>query len=154
MNLQDMISPRSAAVLGASNKEGSVGNAVMVNILNGRFTGKVYPVNPSRDEVLGLKCYSSILGISDDVDLAVIITPSKTVPQLMENCGKKGVKCTVIISAGFKESGEEGRLLEEHVAAIAKKYGVRLIGPNCVGMINADPKISLNASFTKGMPSI
>ncbi len=152
MNLNDMVSPSSVAVLGASNREGSVGNAVMLNILRGGFTGKVYPVNPSRNEVLGLASYHSILDINNSIDLAVIITPSKFVPQVMGECGKKGVKGAVIISAGFKEVGQDGKVLEKQVAAIAKNYGVRLIGPNCVGMINVDPKISLNASFTKGMP--
>src|SRR3972149_6982860 len=89
MNLERMISPTSVAVVGASNKVGSVGNAVMVNILQGGFTGKLYPVNPSRKEILGLKCYSSILDISDTIDLAVIITPSKSVSQVTEECGRK-----------------------------------------------------------------
>ncbi len=152
MNLESIIAPASVAVLGASSEQGSVGNAVMINILRGGFSGKLYPVNPSHNEVLGLKCYNSILDIDDPVDLAVIITPSKTVLTVMEECGKKEVKGAVIISAGFKETGKDGKLLEDQVAAIAKKYGVRLIGPNCVGMINVDQKISLNASFTKGMP--
>jgi len=152
MNLENVISPTNVAILGASNRKGSVSNAVTLNILRSGFTGKVYPVNPSSDEVLGLKCYESILDIKNVIDLAVIITPSRVVPQVMEECGKKGVKGAVIISAGFKESGEEGKLLEEQVASIAKRYDVRLIGPNCVGIINTSPNISLNASFTKGMP--
>ena len=152
MSLDNIISPRSVAVLGASNKEGSVGHAVISNILLGGFTGDVYPISPSSNEVLGLKCYSSILDLHDPIDLAVIITPSKTIPKVMEECGRKGVKGALIISAGFKEIGEEGRRLEEQVKEIAEKHGIRVIGPNCVGMINADPKISLNASFTKGMP--
>lgn len=152
MNLDSLFSPTSVAILGASNKDGSVGNAVMTNILRGHFTGTVYPVNPSGNEVLGLKCYKSILEISTPVDLAVIITPSKTIPKVMEECGKNGVKSALIISAGFKETGEEGQLLEEQVKEIAMKRGIRFIGPNCVGMINADSKISLNATFTKGMP--
>ncbi|MFQ5969594.1 MAG: acetate--CoA ligase family protein [Nitrososphaerales archaeon] len=152
MNLDSLFSPTSVAILGASNKDGSVGNAVMTNILRGHFTGTVYPVNPSGNEVLGLKCYKSILDISTPVDLAVIITPSKTIPKVMEECGKNGVKSALIISAGFKETGEEGQLLEEQVKEIAMKRGIRFIGPNCVGMINADSKISLNATFTKGMP--
>jgi acetyl coenzyme A synthetase (ADP forming)-like protein len=152
MSLDPILSPSSVAVLGASNREGGVGNAVIQNILSGKFTGRVYPVNPSSKEVLGLRCYSSILEIHDPVDLAVIITPSRSVPQVMEECGKKGVKGTVIISAGFKETGENGRLLEEEVVGIARMYGVRIIGPNCVGYINASPNVSLNASFAKGMP--
>ncbi|MEM3083629.1 MAG: acetate--CoA ligase family protein [Nitrososphaerales archaeon] len=152
MNLQRTISPRSVAILGASNRQGSVGNAVMLNILRGKFNGKIYPVNPSNSEVLGIKCYNNVIDIDDEIDLAVIITPRKVVPQVIDECGVKGVKGAVIISAGFKESGEEGRLLEKEVTEIARRYGIRIIGPNCVGMINADPKVSLNASFTKGMP--
>jgi acetyl coenzyme A synthetase (ADP forming)-like protein len=152
MGLKEIVSPSSVAVLGASNREGSVGSAVMQNILQGGFRGKVYAVNPSSDKIHGLQSYRSILQIDDTVDLAVIITPSRTVPQVVEECGRKGVKGTVIISAGFRESGGEGKKLEEHVKGIANNYGVRIIGPNCVGMINADPRVSLNASFTKGIP--
>ena len=147
-----MISPSSVAVLGASNRVGSVGNAVITNILSGGFSGRVFPVNPSSDTILGMRCYSSILDIEHHIDLAVIITPSKVVPQVMEECGKKGVKTTIIISAGFKEIGEQGKVLEESIKRIAKNYSMRLVGPNCIGIINTDPKVSLNASFTKGMP--
>jgi acetyl coenzyme A synthetase (ADP forming)-like protein len=152
MSFENIISPTSIAVLGASGRKGSVGNAVMCNIISGGYTGKLYPVNPSSDRILDLKCYKSILDIKDPVELAIIITPSKVVPQVMEECGKKGIKTAVIISAGFKEIGEQGKTLENRVKTIAKNYGVRLIGPNCIGFINTDPKISLNASFTKGMP--
>ena len=152
MNLKSLISPSSVAVLGASNRVGSVGNAVITNILSGGFSGRVFPINPSSDTILGMRCYSSILDIEHHIDLAVIITPSKVVPQVMEECGKKGVKTTIIISAGFKEIGEQGKVLEESIKRIAKNYGMRLVGPNCIGIINTDPKVSLNASFTKGMP--
>jgi acyl-CoA synthetase (NDP forming) len=148
MGLKSLISPSSVAVVGASNREGSVGNAVMTNILSGGFIGKLFPVNPSRDTILGLKCYSSILDIEYQVDLAIIITPSKVVPHVMEECGKKGVKTAIIISAGFKETGEQGKVLEESIKRIAKNYDMRLVGPNCIGIINTDPKISLNASET------
>ena len=152
MGLKSLISPSNVAVLGASNRVGSVGNAVMTNILSGGFNGRVFPVNPSSDTILGMNCYRSILDIEHQVDLAIIITPSKVVPHVMEECGKKGVKTAIIISAGFKEIGEQGKLLEESIKRIAKNYGIRLVGPNCIGIINTDPKISLNASFTKGMP--
>ncbi|MGA9150764.1 MAG: acetate--CoA ligase family protein [Candidatus Nitrosopolaris sp.] len=153
MNIESMISPTSIAVLGASNRKGSVGNAVIANIVNGGFAGKVYPVNPSSETILGLTCYRSILEIGESVDIAVIITPNNVVPQVLEECGKKGgVKAAVIISAGFKEIGEQGKILEDKIKRIAKDYGIRLIGPNCIGFINTDPKVSLNASFTKGMP--
>jgi acetyl coenzyme A synthetase (ADP forming)-like protein len=153
MNVESMISPTSVAVLGASNRRGSVGNAVIANIVNGGYTGREYPVNPSSETVLGLRCYRSILEIVEPVDIAVIITPSNIVPKVLEECGKKGgVKAAVIISAGFKEIGEQGKILEDKIKRIAKDYGIRLIGPNCIGFINTDPKVSLNASFTKGMP--
>lgn len=152
MNLDPFIFPKSVAVLGASNKEGTVGNAIIKNIVAGNYTGALYPVNPSSKEVLGLKCYPNILDLDDTIDLAIIITPGKTIPKVMQECGKKGVKGALIISAGFKEVGEEGRKLEEKVKEIAEEYNIRIVGPNCVGLINADPEISLNASFTKGMP--
>ena len=152
MSLKSLISPSSVAVLGASNRVGSVGNAVITNILSGGFSGRVFPINPSSDTILGMRCYSSILDIEHHIDLAIIITPSEIVPHVMEECGKKGVKTTIIISAGFKEIGEQGKVLEESIKRIAKNYSMRLVGPNCIGIINTDPKVSLNASFTKGMP--
>jgi acyl-CoA synthetase (NDP forming) len=152
MTLENLITPSSVAVFGASNREGSVGNAVITNIILGKFTGKVFPINPSSDNILGLKCYKSIFDIKYQIDLAVIVTPSNTVPQIIEDCGNKGVKAAVIISAGFKETGKEGRQLEEKIKEIAKRHDMRLIGPNCIGYINTNPSISLNASFTKGMP--
>jgi acetyl coenzyme A synthetase (ADP forming)-like protein len=152
MTVENIFSPTSVAIIGASNREGSVGNAVIVNILSGGFTGKLYPINPSSDTIIGLKCYKNILDIDYPIDLAVIITPSNIVSQVTEDCGKKGVKAAVIISAGFKETGEQGKILEDKIKRIAKDYKMRLIGPNCIGFINTDPNVSLNASFTKGMP--
>jgi acetyl coenzyme A synthetase (ADP forming)-like protein len=152
MAIENIIHPTSVAIVGASNREGSVGNAVMTNILSGGFMGKLYPVNPSSDTILGLKCYKNILDIDFPIDVAVIVTPNNIVPQVIEECGRKRVKAAVIISAGFKETGEQGKILEDKIKRIAKEYDMRLIGPNCIGFINTDPKTSLNASFTKGMP--
>src|SRR5215212_10098161 len=152
MSLENLISPSSIAVFGASNREGSVRNAVITNIILGKFTGKMFPINPSSDTVLGLKCYKNIFDIKCEIDLAVIVTPSNTVPQIIEDCGNKGVKAAIIISAGFKETGKEGKQLEEKIKEIAKRHNMRLIGPNCIGYINTNPSISLNASFAKGMP--
>jgi hypothetical protein len=105
------------------------------------------------ETILGLRCYRSILEIVEPVDIAVIITPSNVVPQVLEECGRKGgVKAAVIIFAGFKEIGEQGKILEDKIKRIAKDYGIRLIGPNCIGFIDTDPRVSLNASFTKGQP--
>jgi acetyltransferase len=153
MSLENLISPSSIAVFGASNREGSVGNAVITNIILGKFTGKIFPINPSSDTVLGLKCYKNIFAIKCEIDLAVIVTPSNTVPQIIEDCANKGVKAAIIISAGFKETGKEGKQLEEKIKEIAKRHNMRLIGPNCIGYINTNPSISLNASFAKGMPN-
>jgi acetyl coenzyme A synthetase (ADP forming)-like protein len=152
MNVGKIVRPTSVAIIGASNRNGSVGNAVMTNILSGGFTGKLYPINPSSETILGLKCYKNILDIDLHIDLAVIVTPNNIVPQIIEECGRKGVKAAVIISAGFKETGEQGKILEDKIKRIATEYDIKLIGPNCIGFINTDPKISLNASFTKGMP--
>jgi acyl-CoA synthetase (NDP forming) len=101
----------------------------MINILSGGFNGKLYPINPSSDTILGLKCYKNILDIDFPIDLVVI-----------EECGRKGVKAAVIISARFKETGEQGKILEDKVKRVAKDYEMRLIGPNCIGFINTDPK--------------
>lgn len=152
MSVESLISPSSIAILGASNRVGSVGNAVMTNILSGGIIGKLFPINRSSSTVFGMKCYSSILDIEHHIELVIIITPSKVVPRVMEECGRKRVKSAIIISAGFKEIGEQGNALEESIKRIAKKYSIRLVGPNCIGIINTDSKISLNASFTKGMP--
>jgi acetyl coenzyme A synthetase (ADP forming)-like protein len=152
MTIENLVHPTSVAIIGASNRKGSVGNAVMTNILSGGFTGKLYPINPSSDTILGLKCYKNILDIDLHIDLAVIVTPNNIVPQIIEECGRKGVKAAVIISAGFKETGEQGKILEDKIKRIAKDYDMKLLGPNCIGFINTDPKILLNASFTKGMP--
>ena len=152
MSLENLILPSSVAVLGASNREWSVGNAVITNIILGKFTGKVFPINPSSDNVLGLKCYKSIFDIKCQIDLAVIVTPSNTISQIIEDCGNKWVKAAIIISAGFKETGKESRQIEEKIKEIAKRHNMRFIGPNCIGYINTNLSISLHASFTKGMP--
>ena len=151
-HIEAIVSPRSVAVIGASNKKDSVGNAVIKNLVDANYSGVLYLINPSSSEILGIQCYSNVQNIEGPVDLAIVIVPSDAVPQVIEECGKKGVKGAVIISAGFKEAGELGKKLENQVIEIARKYGVRLLGPNCVGFLNADPKISLNASFVKRMP--
>ena len=140
---------KSVALIGAPRETFKVGYKVFSNITRD-FKGKVYPVNPKADEVCGLKCYPSILDIPDPVDLAVIVIPAKLVPKVMEECGQKGVKTVVIISAGFKETGVEGAQLERQCTEIARKHGMRLVGPNCIGFI--DTYNSLNATFAPDMP--
>ena len=151
--LDQIFSPRSIAVIGASQTESSVGRAVFNNILLGGFTGIVYPVNLKAHSVCGVRAYPSISDISEKVDLAVVIVPAAAVPEVVEECGKNGVKGLVIISAGFKEVGKEGAELETETAAIAKKYSMRLIGPNCLGVINTDTNVRLNTSFATKMPA-
>lgn len=137
------IHPRTIAVVGASGDPKKLGYVIFRNLL--RFPGRLYPVNPNRSEVLGLPAYPSLLSVPEEVDMAVIAVPSKAVPQVMEEAGKRGVKLTVVISAGFRESGEEGRRLEEEITATARRHGMRLLGPNCLGIIL--PHRGINATF-------
>jgi acetyl coenzyme A synthetase (ADP forming)-like protein len=147
--LEKMFNPESVAVIGASHVKGKVGRAVLDNLLSG-YEGKVYPINPKSAEIGGLKCYKSVLDVPGPVDLAVIVIPARLVPQAARECGEKGIKYLVIISAGFKESGVEGARLENEVKGIAKEYGMRVVGPNCLGVLNTHTKC--NASFAKKMP--
>ncbi|MEI6065200.1 MAG: CoA-binding protein, partial [Pseudanabaena sp. ELA748] len=137
--------PRSVAVIGASEREGSVGRTLLWNLIRSPFGGTVFPVNPQRHSVLGIKSYPNIASVPEVVDLAVIATPAATVPQVIRECVAVGVKGAIIVSAGFKEIGEAGIALEQEVLAEAKKGGMRIIGPNCLGVMN--PLVGLNATF-------
>jgi acetate---CoA ligase (ADP-forming) len=130
-----------------------VGRAVFTNILLNEYTGTVYPVNPKEHSISGVRAYPSVLDLPEAVDLAVVIVPAPAVPSVVEEAGKKGVKGLIIISAGFKEVGPDGAELERQVSSISQKYSMRMIGPNCLGVINADPSVRLNASFASGMPT-
>ncbi len=151
-NLDALFAPKSVAVIGASNREGSVGRAVFTNILLNEYAGTVYPVNPKDRSISGVRAYPSIADLPESVDLAVIIVPAAAVPTVTDQCGKKGVKGLIVISAGFKEVGEEGAGLERQVFSIAQKYSMRLVGPNCLGAMNTDSAVRLNASFASQMP--
>ncbi|MEM1578103.1 MAG: acetate--CoA ligase family protein [Archaeoglobaceae archaeon] len=140
--------PENVALVGASAKKGSIGNVILNNLKS--FRGKVYAVNPNYEEVDGVKCFESVASLPEIVDLLIIATPAKTVPPIVEECGKKGIKNVIVISGGFREVGTEGAVLEERVAEIAKKYGINLLGPNCLGIMN--PEINLNATFSEIMP--
>ncbi len=150
LNLDKIFNPKSLAVIGASDEVGSVGCALMKNFIDLGFEGKIYPVNVRKSEILGLKAYSSVEQVPDPVDLAVIATPSRTVPDVLEQCGKAGICGVIIISAGFKEIGSEGEALEKRILEIRQKYGIRIVGPNCLGVIR--PGIRLNATFMNMMP--
>ncbi|MCS7093857.1 MAG: CoA-binding protein [Candidatus Aenigmarchaeota archaeon] len=136
--------PRSVAIIGASQKEGKIGFSLVKN-LKEKFRGKIYPINPNADSILGLKVYPSVLEVEDEIDLCIIAVKSNIVPNVLEECGKKGVKNVVIISAGFSEAGEEGKVLEREIKKIAERYRIRIVGPNTIGVFN--PEIGLDATF-------
>ncbi len=149
-NLDKIFNPKSVAIVGASDKEGSVGNAIVKNFTEQGYAGKVYLVNIRKTEINGIKTYQNIQQIPESVDLAIIATPAKTVPAVIEECGQAKVKGAIIVSAGFKETGSEGKALEEKILQTKNKYGIRIIGPNCIGIIR--PRNKLNATFTNNMP--
>ncbi len=147
--LEAIFRPRSVAVIGATGKAGSVGRDVLWNLISSPFGGTVYPVNPGRASVLGIKAYPSLAAVPDAVDLAVIVTPAPSAPDLVAECAAKGVRGVIIISAGFREIGLEGAELERRVLAEARAAGIRVVGPNCLGVMN--PIGGLNATFAAGM---
>ncbi len=148
--LDAMFTPGSVAVIGATDRPGTVGRTVLENLLHSRYHGKVYAVNAKREEVLGVKAYRSIRDIPPPVDLAIVATPALSVPQLVGECVNAGVKSAVVISAGFKERGAEGAALEGQIKEQLRRGSMRLIGPNCLGVMN--PAIGLNATFAKDAP--
>ena len=137
--------PRSVAVIGASEREGSVGRTLLWNLIRSPFGGTVFPVNPQRRSILGIKSYPDIASVPEVVDLVIIATPAVTVPQVIRECVAVGVKGAIIISAGFKEIGEKGAALEQEILTEARKGGMRIVGPNCLGLMN--PLAGLNATF-------
>jgi acetyltransferase len=144
-SMMSFFSPASVALIGATDREASVGCTVLRNLLEAGYKGRVLPVNPRRNEIFGLRCYPSVGSIPEAVELAVIVTPAPTVPGIVAECVKAGVKAIVVISAGFKEMGAEGAALEREVQAALDKGSTRLIGPNCLGLMN--PWLGLNATF-------
>jgi acetyltransferase len=152
LNLDKIFDPKAVAIIGASDEEGTVGYALMKNFKELGFEGKVYPVNIKKSEILGMKAYPSVEQIPEPIDLAVIATPARTVPDIVEQCGKSGIKGLIIISAGFKEIGAEGKALEEKIIELKTEYSLRIIGPNCLGIIR--PTRNLNATFISKMPKL
>ncbi|HKJ99721.1 MAG TPA: acetate--CoA ligase family protein [Desulfotignum sp.] len=151
--LDAIFAPETIAVVGASTQKGKVGHDIFANILSGGYKGTLYPVNPKARSVLSVKCYTSITNIPDPIDLAMIILPPKAALASVQACIAKGVKGIVIVSAGFKEVGGEGAGIEKQIKSLCTDAGVRLVGPNCLGVINPSPKVSLNASFSSRMPA-
>ncbi len=151
-SLDPIFKPRSVAIVGATARKGSIGHELLHNLIEFEFNGKLFPVNAKYEFIHSIKAYPSVLSIPDEVDLAIIIVPKEKVLDVAENCGKKGVKGLVVISAGFKEVGGEGEERENALKALAEKYGFRIVGPNCMGLINATPGVRLNATFAPVEP--
>jgi acetyltransferase len=151
-DLSRVLSPRSVAIVGASRKEGSVGEAIFKNLLAADFQGVLYPVNPKTDHINGVRCYPTIAAIDSPVDLAILIVPNTVVPAVLRECAAAHIPGAVVVSAGFKEIGGRGVELEEEIKQIAEQSGIALIGPNCLGFINTDARVRLNASFAATMP--
>lgn len=144
-NLNKLFNPKTIAVIGATQNKARVGYALMNNLIGSAYEGIVYPVNPKRKSVLGVKAYKSVSSIPDKIDLAIIATPAETVPEIIEQCGAAGVAGVIIISSGFTEAGRHGEAMGRQILKTAKKYNIRILGPNCLGFIR--PKLGLNASF-------
>jgi acetyltransferase len=141
--------PKSVAVIGASEKQSSVGRTILWNLVSNPFGGTVYPVNPKRANVLGIRAYPSVSDVPDNLDLVVVTTPASTVPAIIADCAAAGVKDAIIISAGFKEMGAEGAALENEILTHARRGQMRIIGPNCLGVMN--PVTGMNATFARGI---
>ncbi len=149
LQLQKIFHPQTIAAIGASDRDGTVGNALITNLLSGDFSGRIYPVNPKHKIIAKLKSYPSVADLPEQIDLAIIATPARVVPKVVRECGEAGVGGLLIISAGFKEAGEKGKEMNASILKMGKRYGMRILGPNCLGFIN--PTIGLNASFASGM---
>ena len=148
-SLKNIFQPKSIAVIGASTRRGAIGREILHNIIINEFNGKVFPVNPKAGVIHSIKCYPSILEVPDKVDLAIVAVPREAVAGVAEQCGQKGVKGLVVISAGFREVGGHGTELENNLMVIVRRYNMRMIGPNCFGVVNTDPEYSLNCTFGK-----
>ncbi|MCL5069323.1 MAG: acetate--CoA ligase family protein [Actinobacteria bacterium] len=150
MKFADFFCPKSVAVIGAAREESKVGHTIVDNILNSGYPGKILLINPNANEIHGIKCYKSVLDVEENIDLAIMVIPNKFILQVLEDCSKKKTKFAIIISAGFKETGIEGALLEKQLIEKARKFAIRILGPNCLGMI--DFNCPINGSFSPNTP--
>ncbi len=151
-SIDRFFNPRSIAVIGASRRQETIGRALVRNLVLGEFTGRVYVVNPTAGAVSGMPSYATVGDIPDEVDVAIVAVPAESVEDVVLDCAAKGVHGLVVISSGFAETGEEGRQRQRRLVGLSRSYGLRLIGPNCLGIINTDPAVSLNASLSSVMP--
>jgi acyl-CoA synthetase (NDP forming)/GNAT superfamily N-acetyltransferase len=152
-SVHNLLHPRSVAVIGASTDPTKIGHAVLKNLLEADFNGPVYPVNAEHRAVRGVRAYPTVLDIPDDVDLAVVAVPAASVDEVMDACLAKGVKALVVVSSGYGETGPDGKSAERRLAAEARAHGMRVVGPNALGVLNLDPKVRLNASLAPKLPS-
>lgn len=152
-SLDSIFRPKSIAIIGASRTKGSIGRNILHNLIEYEFNGPVFPINPHADVIHSIKCYPSLKDVPDQVDLAIIVVPKEQANQAVIECGEKGVKGIVMITAGFKEVGGKGAEREEELGKIIRKYGMRLVGPNCMGVINTDSQVSMDATFAPSFPA-
>ncbi|GAA4822956.1 GNAT family N-acetyltransferase [Nocardioides caeni] len=145
--------PRSVAIIGASRRQDTIGQVLVRNLVTADFGGRVYVVNPSAPAVSGMPAYKNVNEIPDDVDVAIVAVPAEAVTEVVLDCANKGVHGLIVISSGFAETGEEGRKRQRHLAGLCRSYGLRLIGPNCLGVLNTDPAVQVNASLSSVMPA-
>lgn len=145
--------PKSVAIIGASRRQDTIGQVLVRNLVMADFTGRVYVVNPSAPAVSGMPAYKNVNDIPDEVDVALVAVPAEAVTDVVLDCANKGVHGLIVISSGFAETGEEGRRRQRHLAGLCRSYGLRLIGPNCLGAINTDPSVQVNASLSSVMPA-
>jgi acetyl coenzyme A synthetase (ADP forming)-like protein len=148
--VQSLFAPRGIAVIGASRDATKLGYGVARNLVNSGYRGAIHFINPNADQILGLRCYPSIEAAPDPIDLVVVIVPAALVPQTIESCGRRGIRWAIIVSGGFRETDRAGADLEQQIVAIARRYGLRLIGPNCIGLI--DTHLPFNTTFIKSVP--
>lgn len=150
--LRPILAPRSVAVIGASRRENTIGHQILNNLIVDGYTGRVYAVNPHPGAICGLATHATIGDVPEPVDLAVVVVPHANVLDVVSECCESGVRGLVVISAGFAEVGEAGAARERELVALVKSHGVRMIGPNCMGVVNASPSLSMNATFARAMP--
>jgi len=150
--LDKIFRPKSIAIVGATVRKGTIGREITHNLISYGFTGKIFPVNPAADAIHSIKCYPSILDIPDQIDLAIIMVRKDLVLSVVDECGRKGVGGVVVITSGFKEVGPEGAKREEALLERVRHYGMRMIGPNCFGLINTHPDLMMNATFSRNSP--
>jgi acyl-CoA synthetase (NDP forming) len=151
-SLDPLFQPESVAVIGASRNPGTIGYQIVDNLVRHGFQGVVYPVNPKARSIHSIPAFPSISHVPDQVDMAVVVVPKEFVLQVVDECGEKGVRVVVVISAGFREVGGEGLGREEVLLDIVQRHGMRLVGPNCMGIMNTSEEVCINATFAPNMP--